>query len=276
MGNRRGIAQSIIPATAFCACLILAAMLLAGCLVPVPIPVPVQVPFSTITPEPTVMMASLPAVTITTPVPETTEPEPTTIPTTETPVPLPTLPAAFAHPLAKGSSFFFTDNVDFHKLSVSISGTQMRTGFYYSPGTSTRPTAHLEAPVGYKYLMVGVDFYMTGINKEGKSSIFMTPIPVSFQLVHDGVFYGTLNASDIPGMEDYYIRDIGSMYRAQFINKDDDGSGILIYEVPQEVDTSDAYIAFCPVNLESWSWSGYFRSPDDWDCDNDEVVWALK
>jgi hypothetical protein len=182
----------------------------------------------------------------------------------------------FTNTLTRGTAYAYADNENFHAISVAVRSTQMRTGFYYASGDAGNQPIREEAAEGEKFLMVGVDFYMTGIKKEGKSSQFMTPIAGSFQLVHDGISYGALNASDFPGMSDYYIRDVGSMYRDQFITKDDDGSGILIYEVPQSVDTVDAFITFCPTNLDSWALYNYYRSPDDWDCAKNLVVWSLK
>ncbi len=147
----------------------------------------------------------------------------------------------------------------------------MRTTFYYTPGGNGNPMTEVEAIPDHKFLMVGVNFYMTGILKEGKSSIFMTPLANSFSLLKDGAAYSVLNASDIPDMTDYYIHDVGSMYRDRFIDKDDAGSGVLIYVVPLSFSPSGAYVTFCPKNLESWEWSGYYRSPDDWDCGKNPV-----
>jgi hypothetical protein len=216
-------------------------------------------------------MASLPTTTV---IPETIAATIPEIPPPKTPTPVPTI--VFTNTLPRGTAYAYADNLNFHALSVAVRSTQMRTGFYYASGDAGNQPIREEAAEGEKFLMVGVDFYMTGIKKEGKSSQFMTPIAGSFQLVHDGISYGALNASDFPGMSDYYIRDVGSMYRDQFITKDDDGSGILIYEVPQSVDTVDAFITFCPTNLDSWALYNYYRSPDDWDCAKNLVVWSLK
>ena len=249
------------------------AVILAGCIVPLPVPVPVQVEPQGIQPPGTIEQDSQPGLVASTPAPTTIqETIVTTVP--ETPVPVST--PAFRNPLPRGTAYTYTDNLNFHVLSVSVGSTQMRSGFYYAPQDAGSQPIRKEAAEGEKFLMVGVDFYMTGIRKEGKSSQFMTPLASSFQLVHDGISYGVLNASDIPGMADYYIRDVGSMYRDRFIDKDNDGSGILIFEVPQSVDTSDAYITFCPMNLDSWAFSNYYRSPDNWDCEKNLVVWILK
>ena len=245
---------------------------------PIPVPVPAQVEPQGIgiQPEVTFEQDSQPEVSL----PSTTvAPEPVVATFTETlppetPSPVPTI--VFRNPFPRGTAYAYTDNENFHAISVAVQGTQMRTGFYYAPGDTGSQVIREEAAEGEKFLMVGVDFYMTGIKKEGKSSQFMTPIAGSFQLVHDGISYGALNASDFPGMSDYYIRDVGSMYRDRFITKDDDGSGILIYEVPLSVDTADAYVTFCPTNLDSWALYNYFRSPDEWDCAKNLVVWALK
>jgi hypothetical protein len=248
-------------------------VILTGCIVLLPVAVPVKVEPQGVQPEVTIEQNSQPGLVASTPAATTIqETIVTTAPETQPPVSTP----AFRNPLPRGTAYAYTDNVNFHALSVSVGNTQMRSGFYYAPQDAGSQPIHMEAAEGEKFLMVGIDFYMTGIKKEGKSSQFMTPLASSFQLVHDGISYGVLNASDFPGMSDYYIRDVGSMYRDQFINKDDDGSGILIYEVPQSVDTSDAYITFCPTNLDSWALYNYYRSPDDWDCEKNLVVWTLK
>jgi hypothetical protein len=214
-----------------------------------------------------------PEVGPTTPLPtETPIPAVVTTATTVTPTPAPT--PVFEDALTKGTPYAYADNQDFHAISVSVGNCQMRTGFYYTPEGSGSKLTRVEAIPGHKFLMVGVDFYMTGIRKEGKSSTFMTPLATSFQLVKGGDSYGVLNASDITGMTDYYIRDVGSMYRDLFINKDDDGSGVIIFVVPQSFDPAGAYVTFCPRNPESTP--AYYRSPDDWDCEDDLVVWKLR
>lgn len=249
------------------------AITFSGCIVPLPVSPPLRVEPQGSQPEITLEQNSQPGLTASTPTGTTVQ---ETIVTTVAETPVPVSTAAFRNPLPRGTAYTYTDNVNFHVVSVRVSTTQMRTGFYYTPQDAGGQLAHEEAAEGEKFLMVGIDFYMTGILKEGMSSQFMTPLASSFQLVHDGISYGVLNASDIPGMTDYYIRDFGSMYRDRFIDKDDDGSGILIFEVPQSVDTSDAYITFCPRNLASWAYSNYYRSPDTWDCGKNLVVWILK
>ena len=191
---------------------------------------------------------------------------------TRTPTPAPT--PSFEDALACGTPYAYADNRDFHALSVYVGECQMKTGFYYTPGGGGNPVARWEAAPGSKFLLVGVDFYMTGIRKEGKSSRFMTPLATSFELVKGTSSFGVLNATGIPDMTDYYIRDVGSMYRDRLITKDDEGSGVLIYEVPGSFNPNGSYITFCPRNLDSWT--GYYRSPDDWDCEKNLVIWQLR
>ena len=271
---------SIMNSTILAGVILSLTMILAGCIVPLPVPVPVQVEPQGIGIQPQVTFEQDSQPTLEVSLPTTTliqEMIGATVPGTpppETPSPVPTI--VFRNALPRGTAYAYTDNENFHAVSVAVRSTQMRSGFYYASGETANQAIREEAAEGKKFLMVGVDFYMTGIKKEGKSSQFMTPLASSFQLVHDGISYGALNASDIPGMSDYYIRDVGSMYRDRFIDKDDNGSGILIYEVPQSVDTSDAYLTFCPTNLDSWALYNYYRSPDDWDCGKNLVVWTLK
>jgi hypothetical protein len=276
----RGESSVHMNSTLLAGIILILATIFAGCIVPIPVPVPVQVAPQNISIPPQVTFGqdsqpsfedSLPTTTVVEETIVTTVPE---TPPIETPSPIPTI--VFTNTLSRGTAYAYADNQDFHAVSVAVRSTQMRSGFYYASGVTGSQPIHAEAAEGEKFLMIGVDFYMTGIRKEGKSSQFMTPVAGSFQLVHDGISYGALNASDFPGMTDYYIRDVGSMYRDQFITKDDDGSGILIYEVPQSVDTADAYLTFCPTNLASWALYDYYRSPDNWDCAKNLVVWTLK
>ncbi|HVP25409.1 MAG TPA: hypothetical protein VMS81_05450 [Methanomicrobiales archaeon] len=257
--------------------LLILGVVLSGCIVFVPLPVPVQAPAqatpAAVTPGEVALQVTPPFFETVTETPVETQVLETT--TTPTPAPVPTV-RTFNSPLSREAVYSFTDNVDFHALSVGVSGTQMRTGIYYTSAKSGNPQLHLDASPGSKFLMVGVDFYMNGIRKEGKSSIFMTPLPSSFEVWEGADSYGVLNATDIPNMEGYYIRDVGSLYRDRFIDKDDDGSGVLIFEVPQSFNLSRAYLTFCPRNEDSWAFSGYYRSPDDWDCDKDLVVWHLR
>jgi hypothetical protein len=263
-GNPGGPRNLIARTAVLLSALLVSGLILGGCIIPVPVPVKGPVP----TPTPTVQEETRWQVTPTgTPIPVVV-----TTATTVTPTPAPT--PLFEDPLTKGTPYAFTDNRGFHTLSVYIGNCQMGSGFYYTPGEPGTPVARWEASSGHKFLMVGVDFYMTGIRKEGKSSTFLTPLATSFQLVKGGDSYGVLNASEIPRMTDYYLRDVGSMYRDRLITKDDEGSGILIFEVPQSFDPASAYVTFCPRNPESTS--AYYRSPDDWDCTGDLVVWKLR
>lgn len=244
-------------------------IILGGCIVPVPVPVPV--------PMPTPIQSGQQALTgIVTPSETMPEAASTTTVPTETPIPAPVLTPVFMNPLPRGTAYTFTDNMDFHTLSVKVGSCQVRTKFYFTPGTSITQLTPVEPIPGLKFLMVGVDFHMTGIRKEGKSSLFMTPLATSFQLVKGGDSYRVLNASEITGMTDYYIHDVGSIYRDRFIDKVNDGSGVLIFVVPQSFDPTGAFVTFCPRNLESWASSGYYRSPDNWDCERNLVVWQLR
>jgi len=254
--------------------LLLLAITLSGCImVPMPLPVPVMPQGSQ--PGTTVEQNSGPGVPVfPTSTAETTVPETigTTVPVASAPAPA----IVYKTLLPMGAVYNYADNMNFHSLSVKVSGIRVTSGFYYTSENNRGQLVQMEASGGEKFLMVGIDFYITGILKEGKSSVFMTPLPGSFQLVHDGITYGPLNESDMPGMTDYYIHDIGTLYRDRFIDKLDPGDGILIYRVPRSVDTSDSSLAFCPKNLDSWVSSDYYRSPDDWDCKTDLVGWTLR
>jgi hypothetical protein len=252
--------------------ILILAIALSGCImIPVSVPVPVAPQGSQ--PGTTIEQNSQPGVTASPPA-ETTVPETgiTTLP--GTPAPVPTV--AFKTLLPMGTVYNYADNENFHSLSVRVSNVRMTTAFYYTSENNRGQPVQMETAEGEKFLLVGVDFYMTGILKEGKSSQFMTPLAGSFQIVHDGVSYGPLNISDMPGMTDYYIRDIGTLYRDRFIDKLDPGSGILIYEVPRSVGISDSIVAFCPKNLDSWAYSNYYRSPDNWDCEANLIGWTLR
>jgi hypothetical protein len=272
----------------FLSLFLVAGMLLSGCiiLVPVPLPVPSPSPLSAeaavpaqagpgdpwwgVTPSGTPIQVR-PAAT---PAAETPAPVPAAVPdgTTAGPAPSP----AFAKVLARDAPFDYTDNDDFHAVSVSVGGSRLLTGFYYTPGGSGNQLTRREPATGDRFLMAGVDFHMTGIRREGKSSQFMTPLAASFRLVKGGESYGAVNASDLEGMTDYYIRDVGSMYHDRFITKDDDGDGFLIFEVPVSFDPAGALVSFCPQNDPAWASSGYYRSPDSWDCARKTVAWQLR
>jgi len=195
-------------------------------------------------------------------------------PAAGTPPPVPT--PVFAKILAHDEPYAYADNDDFHSVSVSVGECKMLAGFYYTTGASITQLTRREPAPGMKFLLAGVAFHMTGIRREGKSSEFMTPLASSFRLVRGGESYGVLNASAIEGMTDYYIRDVGSVYHDKFITKDDDGNGFLIFEVPMSFDIAGALVTFCPQNDPSWVSSGYYRSPDNWNCERDLVVWQLR
>jgi hypothetical protein len=259
--------------------LLVSVIILGGCVMPVPVPLPVPMPTPGQIEQQSLTRMVTPSEAQPEASPMTFVPSETPIPAgiaateTGTPVPVPT--PVFRNPLPHGTAYTYADNMDFHTLSVVVGSCHMQTTFYFTPGGSTQLTPVNTIP-GLKFLMVGVDFHITGIRKEGKSSLFMTPLATSFQLVKGGDSYSPLNASEITGMTDYYIRDVGTMYRDRFIDKDNDGSGVLIFVVDRSFDPTGAFVTFCPRNLESWASSGYYRSPDDWDCEKNLIVWQLR
>jgi hypothetical protein len=59
---------------------------------------------------------------------------------------------------------------------------------------------------------------------------------------------------------------------AMTIDKDNPGSGILLYQVPDGFTAKDAYLEFCP---QSGGSLGVPHCPDSWDCSSNPVRWRI-
>jgi hypothetical protein len=68
------------------------------------------------------------------------------------------------------------------------------------------------------------------------------------------------------------ISRTGSLLNDVSIDKDNPGSGVLIFEVPVQVCASESYLEFCP---RRGSFTNEPHVPDDLDRTTDTVRWRL-
>lgn len=192
-------------------------------------------------------------------------------PTTPEPDPPPSLPPD-AMPL--GSPYQFKDNNRRQIVSVAVRNSVVQGQYsYYYDDVYSPDLVSVYAPRGYKYLLVGITWDLVKVVGEGSRTTFRTPVPASYRLIHGRDSYEPVTPGSLTDPLHYYIKDQGSLAMDESIDKDNPGSGILIYEVPDNLCAADAYIEFCPQNGAIPK--GEPHSPDTWDCTEHPVRWML-
>jgi hypothetical protein len=185
---------------------------------------------------------------------------------------------SYATELPVGGKFQYDDNNRKQIVSLSLRNDKVRTSYlyYYNDKQNPETLRHDPTP-GTKMLLVGVTFDLVGIHGEGSRTRFMTPLASSFELWERGTLYRPLDPHTLDNPLHYYIKDEGSLYLDKWIDKDQPGAGILVYEVPLSFTAQGCLVRFCPVNDPTWSSRGISpRSPDSWDCAGQGVAWRLR
>jgi hypothetical protein len=179
--------------------------------------------------------------------------------------------------LPPANKFQYDDNFGKQIVSVSLRNTKVRSQYYYYYNDVSNPvTLRHDAPGGTQLLLVGVTFDLVGLHGSGSRTRFMTPLASSFALWDGGTFRDPVDPHTLDNPLHYYIKDEGSLYLDRWVEKDNPGTGILVYEVPASFVVKGTYLRFCPENDPSWISRGISpRSPDSWNCAEDGVLWRL-
>jgi hypothetical protein len=173
-----------------------------------------------------------------------------------------------------GYRYEFRDNLRKQVVSVSLrdfSVMPQYSYFYDDPNAPDLVT--VSARPGYKFVLVGITWDLIGVVGEGSRTVFVTPGVASYKLVHDGRTYDALDPNSIENPLDLYILSKGSLLMSRSIDKDNPGSGVLIFETPSDLRVKDAWLEFCPKN-EGRS-AGRSHTPDNWDCRTKTIRWSL-
>jgi hypothetical protein len=193
------------------------------------------------------------------------------------PTPAPAAPSRISLPAdlrPLGSHFEYKDNNRKQIVSVSVKNFFVVPQYSYLFEDLASPdVVHVYARPGYKFLLVGITWDLTRVVGEGTRTSFMTPTTASYKLVHEGYVYQALPPSTFENALNDYIINQGCLARDKLIDKDNPGSGILIFEVPEQFHVGDAYLEFCPRN--ALSLKDQPRSPDNWDCATMSVRWKF-
>ncbi|MDD1667331.1 MAG: hypothetical protein LUO96_02565 [Methanomicrobiales archaeon] len=210
-------------------------------------------------------------------------PEPTPVPAAlalpAEPAPEPTLVVAARATLPPdlnppGFRFEYKDNNRKQIVSTGVRHFAVSPEYsYFYEDLDSPDVITVRAREGYKFILVGVTWDLVGIVGEGSRTTFVTPAVASYTLVHEGQIFKPLDPHSIDNPLHLYIRNHGSLAVDKAIDKDNPGSGILIFEVPEDLCVKDAYIEFCPKNGAGGG--GKPRSPDNWDCKKKTVRWML-
>jgi hypothetical protein len=179
--------------------------------------------------------------------------------------------------LALNGKFQYDDNLRKQIVSLSLRNTKVRSQYYYFFNDVANPAIlRHDATPGTQMLLAGVTFDLVGVRGEGSRTRFMTPLASSFVLFHDGTLSDPVDPRTLDNPLHYYIKDEGSLYIDRWIEKDQPGTGILVFEVPPSFSLKGSYLRFCPENDPTWSSRGISpRSPDTWNCEKEGVAWRL-
>jgi hypothetical protein len=196
---------------------------------------------------------------------------PTTISTTP-PSPQTTFPAG-TKPV--GQAYEFRDNYGKQTVGIRVKSYAVQNQYNYYYDDAYAPEAVVNAPAGHKFLFVGVTWDLLGVIGGGSRTFFMTPNTTSYRLIYRGNAYEPLYPFNIANPMHYYIKNQGTIVMEKSIDKDNPGSGVLVFSVPSDMAAKDGYIEFCPQNQLIWTILGYPHSPDYWDCTTNTIRWKL-
>jgi hypothetical protein len=73
----------------------------------------------------------------------------------------------------------------------------------------------------------------------------------------------------------FYVKNQGTIVMEESIDKDNPGSGVLVFNVPSETAAKDVYVEFCPKPQLILTILGSPHSPDYWDCNSNTIRWRL-
>ena len=179
--------------------------------------------------------------------------------------------------LASSDKFQYDDNYGKQIVSTSLRSKRIRSEYYYYFNDVSNPVTLLHgADPGTKLLLVGVTFDLVGIHGSGSRTRFMTPLASSFTLWDHGSVLDPVDPHTLDNPLHYYIKDEGSLYIDRWVEKDNPGTGILVFEVPSSFAVKGTFLRFCPENDPSWISLGVApRSPDAWNCEKDGIAWSL-
>ncbi|HUK37667.1 MAG TPA: hypothetical protein VLV30_00970, partial [Methanomicrobiales archaeon] len=114
---------------------------------------------------------------------------------------------------------------------------------------------------------------LIGLNGPGSRTTFFTPNTSSYLLYNEGNLYEPLYPFTLTNPMHYYVKDRGTLVMPESIDKDNPGSGVLVFEVPGSVAAKDSIVEFCPQN--EWYYLGEPHTPDNWDCSSNTISWKL-
>jgi hypothetical protein len=197
----------------------------------------------------------------------------------ETPVPSTPVPSSLVFPpniRPLSSSYEYKDNYGRQIVGIRVKNAAVQSEYtYYYNDVNTPENIVVKANPGYKFLFVGVTWDLLSVVGPGSRTFFMTPNTTSYKLIDAGDTYFPLYPFDIADPMHYYIKDQGTLVQEQRIDKDNPGTGILVFQVPDSMAKKDGYLKFCPISEPVWTILGYPHSPDNWDCTSNTISWRL-
>ncbi|HTY52168.1 MAG TPA: hypothetical protein VMB35_03130 [Methanomicrobiales archaeon] len=174
-----------------------------------------------------------------------------------------------------GLTYEFRDNYGKQVVGVRVKSYAVQNQYNYYYDDAYAPEATVNAPQGHKFLFVGVTWDLVGVVGGGSRTFFMTPNTTSYRLFYAGTEYEPLYPFNLENPMHYYIKNQGSIVMEERIDKDNSGSGVLVFEVPSTMAAKDGYVTFCPKNELIWDILGYPHSPNNWDCNSNTISWKL-
>ncbi len=171
-------------------------------------------------------------------------------------------------------AYQFKDNYGKQIVAINVKNYAVQSQYTYFYDDAYTPDEIVAiARQGYKFLIVGVTWDLVGIVGPGSRTSFVTPNTTSYTLMNQGNAYEPLYPFILANPMHYYIKNQGTLVMSESIDKDNPGSGVLVFEVPSDAAAKDSYIEFCPQNEPYFVYGPH--TPDNWDCTSNTIRWRL-
>lgn len=156
------------------------------------------------------------------------------------------LPSSDLYPeaLELNEAFKYMDSKEANDISVNVESTTYREGYTMELDDGT--TERVTAGYGNKFIMAIVDVTHLGYRGGGGETI-KTPQPGKFVLIYEGEEYEQSTPSN-------FIRSVGFPYKQITLDRKEHYEGALVFEVPEDFTTENAYIIMDLDALGTGTW----------------------
>jgi len=174
-----------------------------------------------------------------------------------------------------GQPYEYKDNYGKQLVGVRVRSYAVQNQYNYYYDDAYAPEAAVNAGEGRKFMFIGVTWDLLEAVGGGSRTYFITPNTTSYRLISRGYTYEPLYPFTLENPMHLYIKNQGTIVQEERIDKDNPGTGVLVFNVPSETAAKDSYVEFCPKPQLILTIIGEPHSPDYWDCTTNTIRWRL-